>query len=283
MSLSITRAFRSTLVLGLALLTFGCGGFATDKVTMKGSTTVLPIAQLISEALAPGLVVSVQGGGSGVGITSIIDGTTDIANSSRHVKLEEFQKAVTNGVMPYIFEIAIDALVIVVHPSNPIAQLSYEDLRRIYLGEVRNWKELGGKDMVIVVVSRDSSSGTYGTFKELVLENREVTAGALFQSSNGAVATTVASTPGAIGYVGLGYLQPGLKALPLAMTAAGPFVTASVETALSLEYPLARPLFMITNGYPQGAVAQVIRFALSDEGQKLVLEAGYAPIRSLAN
>ena len=272
----------SSLLLGLALLGVAFSATASDEVTYKGSTTVLPIAGLLSEALAPNIVLSVQGGGSGTGIAAIIDGTTDIAGSSRYMKLEEFQKAVANGVMPYVWEVAIDALAIVVHPSNPIEQITYEDLRRIYFGGVTNWSVLGGPAMPIVVVSRDTSSGTYGTFKEVVLENQEVTDGALFQSSNGAVATTVASTPGAIGYVGLGYLQPSLKAIPLAKTAEGPFVAASVETALSLEYPLSRPLFMITNGYPQGAVARVIRFALSDEGQRLVLEAGYAPIRALS-
>lgn len=264
----------------VALVVVGLVISAAAEVTYKGSTTVLPIAQIISETLAPRIVFSVQGGGSGTGIAAIIDNTADIAGSSRYMKLEEFQKAVANGVMPYIWEVAIDALSIVVHPSNPISQISHEDLRRIYLGEVTNWSDLGGSDQTIVVVSRDTSSGTYGTFKELVLENKEVTAGSLFQASSGAVATTVASTPGAIGYVGLGYLQPSLKALLLAKTAAGPFVASSVEAAISLEYPLSRPLFLITNGYPQGEVAQLIKFALSDAGQALVLEAGYAPIRA---
>ena len=270
----------SSLFLSLALLGLSLSAASAGTVTYKGSTTVLPIAQIISETLAPRIVFSVQGGGSGTGIAALIDRTTDIAGSSRYMKLEEFQKAVANGVMPYIWEVAIDALSIVVHPSNPISQITHEDLRRIYLGEVTNWSNLGGPNESIVVVSRDTSSGTYGTFKEIILENKEVTAGALFQASSGAVATTVASTPGAIGYVGLGYLQPGLKALPLAKTAAGPFVAPSVESAISLEYPLSRPLFLITNGYPQGEVAQVIKFALSDEGKALVIEAGYAPIRA---
>jgi phosphate transport system substrate-binding protein len=265
----------------VVLAVVGMAATALADVTYKGSTTVLPVAQLISEALASSVVFSVQGGGSGTGIAAIIDGTTEIAGTSRYMKLEEFQKAVANNVMPYIWEVAIDALSIVVHPSNPIQQLTYEDLRRIYLGLVTNWAELGGPNREIVVVSRDTSSGTYGTFKELVLENQEVTARALFQASNGAVATTVASTPGAIGYVGLGYLQPSLKALSLAKTPAGPYVTPSVETAISFEYPLSRPLFFITSGYPKGEVAEIIKFVLSDEGQRLVVLAGFAPIRAL--
>jgi phosphate transport system substrate-binding protein len=267
----------STVVVAL----LGLAVSAAADVTYKGSTTVLPIAQFISEELAPGVVFSVQGGGSGTGIAAIIDATTDVAGSSRYMKLEEFQKAVANGVIPYIWEVAIDALSIVVHPSNPIQQLTYEDLRRIYLGLVTNWAELGGPNREIVVVSRDTSSGTYGTFKELVLENQEVTARALFQASNGAVATTVASTPGAVGYVGLGYLQASLKAVAVAKSAGGPFVLPSVATAVSLEYPLARPLFLITSGYPKGEVAQIVKFVLSDAGQRLVVEAGFAPIRAL--
>lgn len=273
------RKFRTWSMVVLAVV--GLAATALADVTYKGSTTVLPIAQLVSEALAPSVVFSVQGGGSGTGIAAIIDGTTDIAGTSRYMKLEEFQKAVANNVMPYIWEVAIDALSIVVHPSNSVGQITYEDLRRIYLGEVTNWNQLGGPNLVIVVVSRDSSSGTYGTFKELVLENEEVTAGALFQASNGAVATTVASTPGAIGYVGLGYLQPSLKALSLAKTPAGPYVMPSVGTAISFEYPLSRPLFFVTNGYPKDEIAEIVKFILSDEGQALVVEAGFAPIRPL--
>jgi len=265
----------------VVLAVVGLAATALADANYKGSTTVLPIAQLLSEALAPSIVFSVQGGGSGTGIAAIIDGTTDIAGSSRFMKLEEFEKAVANGVVPYIWEVAIDALSIVVHPSNPVGQITYEDLRRVYLGEVTNWRELGGLDREIVVVSRDTSSGTYGTFKDLVLENKEATPRALFQASNGAVASTVASTPGAIGYVGLGYLQPSLKTVALAKTAAGPFVMPSVETAISFEYALARPLFFITNGYPTGEIAEIVKYVLSDEGQWLVVDAGFAPIRPL--
>jgi len=257
---------------------------AGTSVTTTGSSTVLPISQLVSETLAPeGIDFTVSGGGSGVGITAIIDGTTQIAASSRAMTLDEFKQAVDKGVTPYMWEIAVDAIAIVVHPSNPIAQIAYAQLRGIYLGQITNWKDLGGPDLRIVVVSRDTASGTYGTFNELILEKKGVMAGALYQSSNGAVASTVATTPGAIGYVGLGYLQPALKALDLAKTDAGPFVTPSVATAISFDYALSRPLFYITNGFPTGAVARVIHYVLSDEGQRLVLEAGYAPIRQVSS
>ncbi len=256
---------------------------AGTSVTTTGSTTVLPISQLVSEALAPlGVDFTVSGGGSGVGIAAIIDSTTQIAASSRAMTLDEFRQAVDKGVTPYVWEIAVDAIAIVVHPWNPIAQITYDQLSRIYLGQITNWQELGGPDLRIVVVSRDTSSGTYGTFNELVLGKQGVMAGALYQSSNASVATTVAQTPGGIGYISLGYLQPALKVLDLARTDAGPFVTPSVATSISLEYPLSRPLFYITNGFPTGAVARVITYILSDEGQRLVLEAGYAPIRQVS-
>jgi phosphate transport system substrate-binding protein len=274
------RNRHALAVTSILLCLVGVPLFAGTSVTTTGSTTVLPISQLVSEALAPqGIDLTVSGGGSGVGITAIIDGTTQIAASSRAMTLDEFRQAVDNGVTPYVWEIAIDAIAIVVHPSNPIARITYDQLSRIYLGQVTNWKELGGPDLRIVVVSRDTSSGTYGTFNELVLGKQGVMAGALYQSSNGAVASTVAETPGAIGYVGLGYLQPALKALDLAKTDAGPFVTPDVATAITFDYPLSRPLYYVTNGFPTGAVAQVINFILSDAGQQLVLETGYAPIR----
>ncbi len=256
---------------------------AGTSVTTTGSTTVLPISQLVSEALAPqGIDFTVSGGGSGVGIAAIIDSTTQIAASSRAMTLGEFKQAVDNGVTPYVWEIAVDAIAIVVHPSNPIAKITYDQLSRIYVGQITNWQELGGSDLRIVVVSRDTSSGTYGTFNELVLGKEGVMAGALYQSSNASVATTVAQTPGGIGYISLGYLQPALKVLDVARTDAGPFVTPSVATSISFEYPLSRPLFYITNGFPTGAAAQVITYILSDEGQRLVLEAGYAPIRQVS-
>ncbi len=272
----------SSLLLGLALLGVAFPATGSDEVTYKGSTTVLPIAVLLSEALAPN--VDLLRAGRRVRHRD----RGDHRRNGRYRGLLSLHEArgVREGRRQRSHALRLGGCHRRLGDCRPPIESDradpYEDLRRIYFGEVTNWSALGGPDMPIVVVSRDTSSGTYGTFKEVVLENQEVTDGALFQSSNGAVATTVASTPGAIGYVGLGYLQPSLKALPLAKTAGGPFVAASVETALSLEYPLSRPLFMITNGYPQGAVARVIRFALSDEGQRLVLEAGYAPIRALS-
>lgn len=275
------RMYRIGITL---VLLFGLGGVALgQELVLKGSTTVLPIAQLLAEeyyAQHPEAVISVQGGGSGTGIAALIDGTTDIADASRAMKASEWERAVANGVYPYHWYIANDGIAVIVHPSNPIERVTFAELRAIWAGEVRNWRELGGPDMPIVVVSRDTASGTFETFKELVLEGEEVRApGALFQPSNAAVAETVGTTPGAIGYIGLGYLNPAVKALSVARDAAGPYIEATFETTMAGTYPISRPLFMITNGFPAGITLDFIMFALSDAGQRIVQEAGYVPIR----
>jgi phosphate transport system substrate-binding protein len=266
------------------VLLVGLGGMALgQELVLKGSTTVLPIAQLLAEeyyAQHPEVVISVQGGGSGTGIAALIDGTTDIADASRAMKASEWERAVANGVYPYHWYIANDGIAVVVHPANPIERITFAELRAIWAGEVRNWQELGGPDLPIVVVSRDTASGTFESFKELVLEGEEVRApGALFQSSNAAVAETVGTTPGAIGYVGLGYLNPAIKALAVARDAAGTYIEATFEAVIAGTYPISRPLYMITNGFPTGVTLDFILFALSDEGQRIVQEVGYVPIR----
>jgi len=267
------------LLVGLACL-------AGEELTLKGSTTVLPIAQLAAEVFAerfPEVAVSVQGGGSGVGIAALIDGTCDIADASRAMKPSEWARAVEKGVYPYHWFIASDGIAIVVHPQNPLQRLTLAEIKDLYTGRITNWKELGGPDLKVVTISRDSASGTYEVFKELVLSGEEPSApGMLFQPSNAAVAEAVARTPGAIGYVGMGYLNPAIKALAVAEDEAGPYVLPSEEAVISGTYPIARPLFMITNGFPEGVVRRFIMFILSDEGQRLVSELGYVPIRSLA-
>ncbi|MGY4707735.1 phosphate ABC transporter substrate-binding protein [Candidatus Bipolaricaulota sp. J31] len=267
------------------LFLLGTVGHAGEELVLKGSTTVLPIAQLAAEAfhgLRPEVKISVAGGGSGVGIAALIDGVCDIALASRAMKPAEWEKAVAAGVYPFHWYIATDGIAVVVHPTNPIDRLTTDQIRAIYTGEIRNWAELGGPDLPIVVVSRDTASGTFEVFKKLVLKGEEVRApGALFQPSNAAVLASVAPSPGAIGYIGLGYLTADVKALAIATDPAGPFVAPSTEAVVSGAYPLTRPLFMITNGFPTGVVKEFISFVLSDEGQRLVAEAGYIPIRPL--
>ncbi len=265
-----------TVALICFLLTGSNGLAAENNIVIKGSTTVLPIAQPCAEVFMdqnPDIDISVQGGGSGVGVASIIDGTCDIGNSSRFVKEEEITTAQEKGV--HIFEniVARDAIAVVVNPANDINGLTIEQIKAIYTGELSNWSQVGGSDQVIVVVSRDSASGTFEAFNELALQKEKVRPDALLQASNSAVATTVANTPGGIGYVGLGYITGRIKAIEVNG------VMASKETVNAATYPLARPLFMYTNGEPAGAVKQFIDFVLSEEGQKLVEENGFISIQ----
>lgn len=268
------RKFR--LFVTLVLISFLLGGgsiLATETiVVIKGSTTILPIAQSCAEVFMEEnqeISISVQGGGSGVGIASLIDKTCNIATASRPIKEKERATAQEKGVNPVETVVARDAIALVVHPSNILTGLTLADIKAIYTGKVSNWSEVGGADQEIIVVSRDSASGTFETFNELALEGEKVRADALLQASNAAVVTTVANTPGAIGYVGLGYVSKEVKALSVNE------VMPSKETVNAGNYPLARSLFMYTDGKPEGAVKKFVDFVLSAEGQKLVEENGY--------
>lgn len=264
------KVFFLILFIFLANLTFA------GSIQIKGSTTVLPVAQKIAEAFKkeyPGISVSISGGGSGNGIKALIDGTTDIANSSRFIKQKEIKMAVENGRYPVPFAVAYDCIVPIVHPQNPIADLTLKQLKDIYTGKIRNWKELGWIDKRIVVVSRDSSSGTYEVWEEKVLNKARVYPGAQLQASNGAVVQTIAKNKYAIGYIGIGYLSPQVKQVKING------ILGTVETTLDGSYPVSRPLFMFTQGWPKNEVARFINYVLNPyKGQKLVKEVGYIPL-----
>jgi phosphate transport system substrate-binding protein len=229
------------LLSGLAL--------AADNVSITGSTTVLPIAQKAAEIFMkknPSVNVTVAGTGSGDGIKAIIDGTADIGDSSREMKGKEMAMAKEKGVAVKEFEVARDCIVPVVNPANPVGDLTMAQLKDIYAGKVKNWKDVGGQDKPVVVVSRDSSSGTFEVWNEMVLHKERVRPDAQLQASNGAVAQAVAGNKYAIGYVGIGYLNPRVKAL----TVGG--VAASADTARNKTYPVARGLYMYTGKEPVG-------------------------------
>ncbi|MCU0651437.1 MAG: phosphate ABC transporter substrate-binding protein [Candidatus Omnitrophica bacterium] len=254
------------------------GPFGVDKrrVIIEGSTTVLPIAQAAAETFMrqnQETDVTVRGGGSGVGIASLIDKNCDIADSSRSIKEAEIEKAVGNGVSPKAHVVAMDGICLIVNSSNPISALSRKQASDIFTGKISYWSDLGGKTERIVAISRDTSSGTFEAFGILVLEGQKVRPDALMQASNQAVASTVSRTPGAIGYVGLGYLTPEVKALDI------DGIKPSKETVLSGQYPVGRPLFMYTNGVPDGVVRDFIDFIKSDEGQKIANEQGFVALK----
>ena len=246
------------------------------NIVIKGSTTVLPIAQKVAEAYMkqnPDVKISISGGGSGNGIKAIIDGSTDIADSSRFIKDKEVKLANEKGRYPVPFAVAYDCIIPVVHPSNPLKNISLAQLKAVYKGEYKNWKELGGDDRKIVVVSRDTSSGTYEVWEEKVMEKERVYPGALLQASNGAVAQAVSKNKNAIGYIGLGYLDESVNALTI------DGIKGSEETTLNGLFPVSRPLYMFTNGWPKGDTLNFINFVLHPQkGQKYVKEAGFVPL-----
>lgn len=250
-------------------------GGKTIKIT--GSTTVLPIAQKAAEDFMkkhPDVRISVAGTGSGDGIKAVIDGTADIGDASREMKSKEIKLAESKGVTPKQFVVALDCIVPVVHPSNKVSDLTIEQLKNIYTGKIKNWKEVGGADLTIVAVSRDSSSGTFEVWNHQVLGKKaRVRPDAQLQASNGAVAQAVAGNKNAIGYVGIGYLNDKLKGLKVGG------ITASAKTAMDKSYPIARGLNMYTRGEPKGMVKDFIEFVLSPEGQKIVKEEGFVVLK----
>jgi phosphate transport system substrate-binding protein len=246
------------------------------NLEIKGSTTVLPIAQKIAEAYMkehPDVKISISGGGSGNGIKALIDNSTDIADSSRFIQEKEVQMAVANGQYPVPFAVAYDCIIPVVHPTNPLKNLTMFQLKDIYMGNIKNWKEIGGPDSPIVVISRDSSSGTYEVWHEKVLEKERVFPGALLQASNGAVVQAVSKNKNAIGYIGLGYVDQSVKALTVND------IEGSAATALNGTYPISRALFMFTSGWPKGDALNFINYVLNPKkGQTMIGEVGFVPL-----
>ncbi|MCM1987647.1 phosphate ABC transporter substrate-binding protein [Methanococcoides seepicolus] len=270
------------VVMSLALFGAGCVGNNSDDggeaIMVKGSDTVLPLAQAEAEVFMnenPGKYVSIIGGGSGVGIAALIDGEVDIAMTSRAMKDVEIENAHNNGINPLQHTIAWDGISVIVNPENPISELTFEQIKAIYVGDVSNWNEVGGEDREIVVLSRDSSSGTYEYFKDEVLEGNEFRADALINPSTGSIIQTVMQNKAAIGYAGVAYLGNDVKAL--AVDAGEGAEEPTAENILSGAYPLARPLYFYTDGEPAGLNLEFIEFISSELGSETVLEVGYFP------
>lgn len=269
------KQLKKALVISL-VLAFAASAAWAEQLVIKGSTTVLPVAQKVAEVYMnenPDVKISISGGGSGNGIKAIIDGTTDIGDSSRFIKDKEVKLALERGAYPVPFRVAYDCIVPVVHPSNTVENLTMETLKKIYEGKYKNWNEVGGPDKKIVVISRDTSSGTYEVWEKKVMGKSRVYPGALLQASNGAVAQAVAKNDNAIGYIGLGYMNKDVKAVSVNG------IEGSKETTLNGTFPISRPLFMFTRGWPEGKVVDFLNFVLHPEkGQKLVEATGYVPL-----
>jgi phosphate transport system substrate-binding protein len=277
---SIGKAMLAVIVIASLGTAFGCGGSSSkQKVVIKGSTTVLPITLKAIESykkVKKDVSVTVEGSGSGNGIKALLDGACDIANSSREIKKDETEMAQKSGIKVKEIAIAYDMIVPIVHPKNPITKITKDQLKGIYEGNITNWKQLGGADETIIVVSRDTSSGTYEYWHEDVLKKADVKKEALTQASSGAVVTTIAGNPKAIGYVGFGYIKKDANIKGLLVNDVEP----TLENGKSGKYPISRKLYMYVNDAKiSGQTKGFVDYLLGDDGQKLVSEAGFIPMK----
>ncbi len=253
----------------------------------KGSDTLVNLALAWAETYMqehPDVRISVTGGGSGTGIAAMINGTVDIANASREMKEQEKEAARANGIEPVEFVVARDAIAIVVHPSNPVDRLTLQQISDIYTGKITNWRQVGGENRPIVLLSRESNSGTYVYFLEHVLRQGDSKSELLFSpdtllmpSSEG-ISTEIRQNPNAIGYDGLGYVTDDQKMVAVARSPEGPFVLPSIETVNDGTYPISRPLFMYTANEPTGAIKEYLNWILGD-GQTIVSQLGFVPLK----
>ncbi|NCD33928.1 MAG: PstS family phosphate ABC transporter substrate-binding protein [Spartobacteria bacterium] len=267
------------LILGLAaaaLLTVQAN--AETKIVCEGSSTVGPLAKAFAEYFMknnPDVSVSVSESGSGNGAKAIINGTCDVADMSRGMKAKEFKACADKGIMPTPHVVALDGIAVVVHKSNPVKGLSLEQIRDIYTGKIKNWKDVGGVDMPIVVITRDTNSGTFETFENLVMSKQKMSDSCEVVGSNGQAKSRVESTPSAVAFVGLGFVE-GVKAIDVNG------IEANLETIQAGTYPIARPLFMYTNGSPKMGTPlyRFITLYLTEPGQEMVEEIGFIPVTS---
>jgi phosphate transport system substrate-binding protein len=282
------------MIWGSALvLAFGLGlarpaSAQAKAIQIKGSDTMVNLGQAWAEAFSkkhPGINIAVTGGGSGTGLTALINGTCDVAESSRSIEPKEIEKGKTKGIIPKEFLVAMDGIAIVVHPKNPIKNLTAEQLREIFLGHITNWKAIGGANKPIVILSREFNSGTHIFFKEHVLRRgnakgpEEFSPSALLMPSSQAIAEEVAGNENAIGYYGMGYISPKQKVIAVAKDVKSPYIEPTLPNVKSKIYPISRPLFLYTNGEPKGMIKEYVDFVFSPEGQELVKKIDFVPIK----
>ncbi len=278
---SRSRTFLGVLLCstftGLTLLGASRVIGADSSLTIEGSTTVGPIGDAFAEAfksMYPGVSITVSKTGSGDGAAALVDGRCQVAMMSRFMKEIEFKKAVVNNVFPVAHVVGMDGVCIIVHPSNPVQELTAAQVRSIYKGEVTNWSQVGGPNIPVVPISRDTSSGTYETFHEMVMKKEKMASGVEYVSSNPQAHARVSTTQGAIAYIGLGFVDNKVRALRI------DGVQPNRSTIAKGIYPVSRPLFLFTNGYPQlGSIVHAfVTFYLSEKGQDIVQSKGFVPL-----
>jgi len=292
----MNRFILPAIAIFVLLFSASCGPTSSEGVASnssgnyienKGSDTIVNLALAWAEKYQsehPEVRISVTGGGSGTGIASLINKTVDIANASRKIKDEEVAQAKSNGVEPVEHMIARDAIAVIVNPENPVSQLTLKQISDMYSGKINNWSEVGGEDRPIVRLSRETNSGTHVYFLETVIRLGSKEDKTLFSmdtlllpSSEGIIAE-VRQNPNAIGYDGLGYVPKDLKMIAIAKEAGSAYVLPSIATVNDKSYPIARDLYMYTNGEPTGIVKAYLDWILSPEAQQIVADLGFVPI-----
>lgn len=282
--------FKRLFAILVMAMIFSPAFAAKDKnsIQVKGSDTMVNLGQAWAEKymeINQNNFVAVTGGGSGTGLSSLISGSCDIAMSSRNIKEKEIALAKQKGINPYEIKVGLDGLAVVVNPKNQVNKLTLSQLAGIFSGKITNWKELGGPDSKIAVLSREVNSGTHVYFKEHVLRNNdpaskeEFAPSALMLSSSQAIADEVAGNTQAIGYYGMGYISAKQQPVSIAAGEKKEFVAPTIENVLSGKYPISRPLFLYTNGEPQELVKKFVDFSLSKEGQEILLKTDFVPIK----
>jgi len=283
--------FEKFCIISLMLLLCCTTLFAGSKqnsIQIKGSDTMVNLGQAWAEKYMeenPTEFTAVTGGGSGTGLSSLISGTCDIAMSSRSTKDKEIALAKQKGINPFETKVALDGLAVVVNPKNPVSKLTADQLAAIFTGKITNWKELGGEDKKIVILSREVNSGTHVYFKEHILRKNnsasqeEFAPSSLMLSSSQAIADEVANNPATIGYYGMGYICDRQKAISVAKDANSEYVAPTVANVVSGKYPISRPLFFYTNGEPKDLVKEFVDFCLSKEGQEIVVKTDFVPVK----
>jgi phosphate transport system substrate-binding protein len=261
---------------------------ASAYIQNKGSDTMVNLALLWAEEyqrLNPDIRLSVTGGGTGTGITALMTNTVDIANASRAVKPEEIKEAKAQGFTPVEFVVARDAIGVIVHPSNPVNQLTLDQISKIYQGRIDNWSEVGGENRPIVRTSRESNSGTHVYFLETVIRLGDKNNKSFFSDttlllpSSQGIISEVSDNPNAIGYDGLGYITKEVKLIAVAKDEKSEYVLPSVESVNENRYPISRDLYMYTHGEPSGAVKKYLEWIHEPDAQKIVADSGFVPIK----
>jgi len=267
------------LISGIVFTTF-LTDLQAQKV--KGSDTMLPLSQKAAEEFMkknPSRTVAVTGGGSGVGISALVEGSTDIAQASRKIRFDERKRIQEAGRTVKEVIAAYDALAVIVHSGNKVTNLTREQLEGIFTGRIKNWREVGGDDLRIVPYARETSSGTYEFFKESVLKNKNYMSGILSMPATGAIIQSISQTPGAIGYVGMGYVTERVKAINVSYDGGKKFAAPTVANAKNKSYPVVRPLYYYYVTAGESRVKPFMDFLLGTEGQKIVSDMGYITVK----